>query len=97
MSYACHYDVPTDEQTYQRVTAAIGDEPSKGLVVHLVVKNDTGGLRHVTVWESQEDWERFRAERVQPAIEKVMAAAGITEIPPRPVERAMEVVDVRVG
>jgi hypothetical protein len=34
MSYALLYDVPADEQMYQRVKAAIGDEQPTGLVVH---------------------------------------------------------------
>lgn len=96
MSYACFYDVPADEQVYRRVKAEIGNEQPKGLVVHLVVKLD-GGLRHIEVWESQEDWERFREERVEPAVGKVLAAAGLAQRPPPPVEQEMEVVDVWTG
>ena len=73
-----------------------GDEPPKGLVVHLVAKSD-GGLRHFNVWESNQDWERYRQERIGPAVGKVLAAAGITERPPEPVEQQLEVVDVWTG
>ncbi len=97
MPYSCHYDVPADEQLYRRVKAAMGTEPPKGLVLHLVVKNDGGGLRHFVVWESEADWERFREERVAPAVAQVLRGAGLAEPPPRPVETEMEVVDVQVA
>lgn len=93
MPYAFHYDVPADEKFYRQVKDEIGDERPKGLVAHVVVKQD-GGLRHVQVWESKEDWERFREERVEPALGKVFAAAGFARRPPRPEEHEMDVVDV---
>lgn len=96
MAYAFQYDVPADEQFYRRVRTEIGDETPKGLVTHLVVKGD-GGLRHIGVWESQEDWDRFREERVEPALDKVFAAAGFERRPPRPAEERMELVDAWVG
>ncbi len=96
MSYACSYEVPSDEQLYARVKAEIGDDRPEGLLVHLVVKSD-GGLRHTTVWESQADWERFRDGRVQPAVAKVLTAAGFAHIPPPPTEQKMDVVDVVTG
>ncbi|MDQ4027831.1 MAG: hypothetical protein M3214_07260 [Actinomycetota bacterium] len=94
MSYACFYDVPADEQFYRRVMAEIGGDAPDGLVLHLVVKRD-GGLRYTEVWKSQEDWERFRRERVAPALEKVFRAAGFDETPPRPIEHEIEVVDIQ--
>jgi hypothetical protein len=96
MYHAVFYDVPADEEFYRRVMTEIGDEQPKGLVVHLVVKRD-GGLRHTEVWESKEDWERFRQEQVEPALDKVFAAAGFAQRPPRPMEHQMQVVDVRTG
>jgi hypothetical protein len=50
--YEFSYDVPGDPGTYQRVKAAIGEEPATGLIVQMVVKRDQG-LRHVGVWESK--------------------------------------------
>jgi hypothetical protein len=96
VSYAFEYDVPANEQFYQRVKAEIGDEKPRGLVAHLVVKRD-GGLRHIEVWESKEDWERFRQERAEPALDKVFAAAGIAPRPPRPQEQELPLVDAVVG
>jgi hypothetical protein len=53
MPYAFFYDVPGTEDLYQRVKAEIGDEPPKGLVLHLVARHD-GMLRHFNVWDSKE-------------------------------------------
>lgn len=96
MSYACFYDVPADENFYRRVMAEMGDDEPEGLVLHLVVKRD-GGLRHTEVWRAKQDWERFRRERVAPALEKVFEAAGFDESPPRPTEHEIEVVDIQTG
>lgn len=96
MSYAFHYDVPADEEFYRRVVGEIGDDQPEGLVVHLVVKRDDG-LRHIEVWQSKQDWEHFRRERVEPALDTVFAAAGVAERPPQPRERQLDLVDVRLG
>ena len=93
MTYAFFYDVPGGEDLYRRVKAEIGDEPPKGLVLQLVARHD-GSLRHFNVWESKQDWERYRAERVGPAVGKVLATAGITERPPEPPEQRLDLVDL---
>jgi hypothetical protein len=94
--FATSYEVPADEHMYRRVKSEIGDERIAGLVVHLVVKSDHG-VRHIGVWESQADWERFRNERVRPAVGKVLAAAGLPSPPPLPQEQELQVVDVMTG
>jgi hypothetical protein len=93
MAYAFQYDVPADAQFYRRVAAEIGDERPKGVVAHLVVKCD-GGLRHIGVWESKEDWERFRSERLIPALGRVFAAVGVRNVPPPPPEQELDLVDI---
>lgn len=96
MPYALQYDVPADEQFYRRVAAEIGDEEPRGLVAHLVIKRE-GGLRHIEVWDSKKEWERFRTERIEPALDRVFAAAGSAHRPPTPPMQEMDLVDVRVG
>ena len=96
MTYAFFYDVPGTEDLYRRIKAELGDEPPKGLVLHLVARHD-GGLRHFNVWESEQDWERYRTEQVGPAVGKVLATAGITERPPAPAEHQLDLVDVWTG
>src|SRR5215208_3126464 len=94
MAYAFFYDVPGDERIYRQVNAEIGSEPAKGLVVQVVTKRPEGGLRHFTVWESPEDWNRFQEDRVTPAVATVLAGMGITDPPPKPAVQEMELVDV---
>jgi hypothetical protein len=96
MSYAFVQDVPADEQLYRRIRAEIGDEDPKGLVAHLALKRD-GGLRYIDVWDSEEDWLRFRDGRVEPAVAKVLTEAGFTELPPHPEQHELELVDVWLG
>ena len=96
MPYAYSYEVPADEETYQRVKTEMGSDQPAGLLVHLVVKSD-GGMRHIGVWESQSDWERFRDERVRPAVGRVLRAAGFAQMPPPPVEQELQVVDLLTG
>jgi hypothetical protein len=96
MPYAFQFDVPADEHFYRRVAAEIGDQQPKGVIAHIVVKGDEG-LRHIGVWESREDWERFRSERVDPALARVLAAAGVADLPPRVPERELDLVDARLG
>src|ERR1700730_10381583 len=96
MSYAFYYDVPGDEQMYRQVKEGIGDEQPKGLIVHVVVNTDAG-LRHIDVWETKEDWERFRDERVEPAVYAVLTSAGVSEVPPDPPVQQLSLVDVWIG
>jgi hypothetical protein len=96
MSYAMFYDVPANEGMYQNVKARIGDEQPEGLVVNLVVQTDNG-LRHIGVWESQEDWQRFNDDRVRPAVHAVLTAAGFAEMPPDPPVEELKLVDVWIA
>jgi hypothetical protein len=96
MSYAFQYEVPADERMYRQVRRGIGDEQPKGLVAHLVVEVE-GGLRHIDVWDSQEDWQRFHDERVEPAVHAVLSAAGFTEMPPDPPVQELKLIDVWLG
>ena len=57
----------------------------------------TDGLRHIGVWDSQEAWQRFHDERVEPAVHAVLTAAGFTEMPPDPPVEELKLVDVWVG
>ena len=96
MSYAFSYQVPASEQMYREVKSAIGDEQPKGMVVHVVVQVD-GGLKHLEVWETKADWDRFHDERVEPALHRVLTAAGFEEMPPDPPVEELVLVDVWLG
>ncbi len=45
-------------------------QPAEGLILHLAGPAE-GGWRVIDVWESEEAFERFRRERLMPAIQAV--------------------------
>lgn len=96
MPYAMVYDVPADENVYRQITAALGDEKPEGLIVHVVLQAETG-LRHIEVWNSDQDWRRFRDQRLEPAIHAVLTAAGFTHMPPSPPVQEFKLIDVLTG
>jgi hypothetical protein len=62
---------------YDAVTAEMGiqDDPPPGLIFHWA--GEVYGRWAITdVWESREAYDRFSEERLQPAVQKVVAAAG---------------------
>ena len=96
MTYACSYEVPAPEGMYREVRRLIGDDTPAGLVAHVVMRSETG-LRHLEVWDTEELWNRFHDDRVQPAVHQVLKAAGFTEMPPDPAVEQLDVVDVWLG
>ena len=74
--YGFIQDVPANEEMYAQIKPRLGDRPPKGLVAHVVLTRE-GGLRYVDVWETQADWERFRDEEVEPAVDAVLSAIGL--------------------
>jgi hypothetical protein len=82
--YAFFYDVPGDERIYRRVKSEIGEGRPEGLLLHLVVKR-ADGLRHINVWETQQQWERYQRERVLAASTGLWRRSGSRRRrPPRP-------------
>ncbi len=67
---------PTEDRStpnYDAITEKVGIEsdPPPGLIVHTAGFTDEGVFRIYNVWESQEDADRFRTERLMPVIEAV--------------------------
>ncbi len=89
--YAFSYEVPGNRMFYGRIKDALGPPPD-GLLMHLVIET-AGGLNHINVWSSRQEWEAYRDETVRPAVTAVLAQAGIPE-PPAPKESPLEVVDL---
>jgi len=67
MAYAFVQDVASSWEQYERVTAAMVEPVPAGLILHVAGPTDEG-FRIIDVWESEEAWQRFRAERLAPAI-----------------------------
>jgi hypothetical protein len=54
----------------------VAADPPAGLLIHTAGFTGTGLFRIFDVWESQEDWQRFREERLMPAIQPLMESGG---------------------
>ena len=67
MSYAFVQDVASSWDHYERVTASLMDPAPTGLILHVAGPTDEG-FRTIEVWESEQAWQRFQAERLAPAI-----------------------------
>ena len=59
MSFAFVQDVAATWQQYERFASAIATRPG-GLLLHVAGPTDDG-FRIIGVWESESDWERFKA------------------------------------
>jgi len=67
VAYAYVQDVASSWDHYQQVAAGLIDPLPEGLIAHVAGPTDEG-VRIIDVWESEEAWERFQAERLAPAI-----------------------------
>ncbi len=74
--YAYVQDVAEGWEHYERLAAALGDDLPDGLIVHVAGPTDSG-FRVIDVWESEEAWERFRNERLRPAVRRVAGDASV--------------------
>ena len=57
---------------YEKVQNVLGDEPPPGLLHHFAGEVEGGRWQAVSVWESQDDFNRFLEERLMPAAEQVL-------------------------
>jgi hypothetical protein len=96
MPYGFIQDVPADEAMYRQIKDKLGDDPPRGLVAHLAIRRE-GGLRYVDVWDTQADWERFRDERVEPAVGSVLSSFGLPHDHSLVSTEDIEVIDAWLG
>jgi hypothetical protein len=76
MAYGFVQDVPANEEMYGEIRARLGEQRPDGLVAHVALRREQG-LRYVDVWDSREQWERFREDRLEPAVDAVLASYGL--------------------
>lgn len=84
MAYAFTQDVPIDAAFYKRITDGLGEEPPKGLIIHIAVERPEGGLRYIDVWESEDDCDRFAEERLHPVVHPLLGEIFGDQLPPEP-------------
>jgi hypothetical protein len=94
MTYAFTQDVSIDATFYRRITEALGEQTSKGLIAHLAVERPEGGLRYIDIWESEQDWDRFAEERLHPVVHGLLSEVFGDQLPPEPERTPLAVVDV---
>jgi hypothetical protein len=64
--YAVVRDTAVSWEDYRTVAAALGDEPPRGLVLH-VAGRTIEGVRVIEVWRSRSALEEYVRERLGPA------------------------------
>jgi hypothetical protein len=65
--YAVVQDVSATWDDYRQVTAALLDPIPAGLILHVAGPTDEG-FRIIGIWESEQAWRAFQADRIAPAI-----------------------------
>jgi hypothetical protein len=75
VSYAFVEDVPASWERYERFAAALEGPVPEGLILHAAGPTEEG-FRIIAVWESEEAWLRFLADRLGTAVD------GAAEVPP---------------
>lgn len=66
MSYAVIEDVAASWEQYEPIGRSLGPLPN-GLLVHVAGPTEEG-FRIIEIWESEGAWERFREDRLGPAL-----------------------------
>jgi hypothetical protein len=67
MAYAYVQDVAASWQQYQRVAGSLVQPAPAGLILHVAGPTEEG-VRIIDVWDSEQAWQRYRTERLEPAI-----------------------------
>jgi hypothetical protein len=71
----------TTWEDYERVSKAVGDEAPDGLIVHAAGEEE-GKWLSVSVWESEEHANRFRDQRLMPAVTQALGEQAVAAGPP---------------
>ena len=91
MSYAFVQDIAASWHDYQQIAAALVEPAPTGLILHVAGPTDEG-FRIIAIWESEPAWQRFRVERLAPAIAFLGGPAR-----PEPTFRGLRPVHLVVG
>ena len=79
MAFAVVHDVAASWEDYGRVERAMAASPRAGLIVHAAGSTDEG-FRTIDVWDSEDAWCRFRADRLHHALDGVLAPPLVREL-----------------
>lgn len=91
MAYAFVHDIAASWKQYERVASRLTDPTPDGLILHLAGPTDEG-FRIIAVWNSEQAWQLFHAERLQPAVAALGGPAR-----PEPTFRALHAAHLVLG
>ena len=74
MSYAFVQDIAASWHDYQQVAASLVEPAPTGLILHAAGPTDEG-VRIIAIWDDERAWQRFRNERLEPAIASLAGPA----------------------
>jgi len=94
VTYVFTQDVPMSAEVYGKIATKVGQEPMKGLIVHVASKTTDGKIHYFDVWESKELCDRAFEERIGPATRRVISDSGTTPIT-EPERQVLDTVEVR--
>jgi hypothetical protein len=78
---------------YEAVAAKVRSAGTpEGMIVHLALTTETG-MRHIEVWDTKAQWEKFHTNTVRPAVAEVLAGYGITATGDEAVVTEIDLVD----
>jgi hypothetical protein len=71
-------------EAYEQVARAVGadENPPDGLIIHAAGEQPNGKWLSVDVWESEAAYERFREERLMPAVRQMLGDEAADAGPP---------------
>jgi heme-degrading monooxygenase HmoA len=67
---------------YEQVSARVGDDPPPGLIYHAAGEQADGRWQSVSIWESEDHFNRFRDERLLPAAREALGDSVVDAGPP---------------
>jgi hypothetical protein len=67
---------------YEKVQQELGEDAPPGLLYHVAGEIEGGRWQSVSVWESEDDFNRFRDERLMPAVERALPSEMAQGGPP---------------
>jgi len=69
-------------EDYERVRQVLGEDAPDGLIYHAAGEQESGRWQAVSVWESEEHFKRFEAEKLMDAARQALGDQMVDAGPP---------------
>ncbi len=67
---------------YEKVRQVVGDNSPEGLIYHAAGEQPDGRWQSVTIWESEQHFNRFRDEKLLPGVRAALGDEFVDAGPP---------------